>query len=105
MRSAVPKVKKRRALGGNMMHGLLLMTCLGLFLVVCKLYLDQYIEIRRLEERRVSRAQELQKRKVLLDSLEHEVEFIGTLEGVEKMAREKLKYIKTDEVIILPVEQ
>jgi cell division protein FtsB len=37
-----------------------------------------------------------------VDNLTSEVEFIASLDGIEKMAREKLKYIKEGEVIIVP---
>jgi cell division protein FtsB len=87
-----------------MVHGSLLVGCLGVFLVVCKLYLDQYAEIRRLEERREARLAELNAAREGLEHLEREVAFLGTLGGVEKLAREKLKYINRDEVIVLPVQ-
>ena len=84
---------KRRPLRTNAMHGVLLLACLVFFLVVCKMYLDQYIEIRRLEEKKAQKARELSQRRSLVATLEREVQFLG------------LKYIKPDEVIILPVEQ
>lgn len=39
-----------------------------------------------------------------INKLANEVEFIASLSGIEKMAREKLKYIKEGEVIIVPVK-
>lgn len=95
----------RRGLGATLTHGAVLMVCFALFLVVCKLYLDQYIEIRRLEERKQRRIRELVEQRSTLDAAEREVAFLGTLKGVEKLARERLKYIRHDEVIIVPIER
>lgn len=96
---------RRRGLRKALIHGAVLMVCFALFLVVCKLYLDQYIEIRRLEERKQRRIRELVEQRSTLDAAEREVAFLGTLKGVEKLARERLKYIRHDEVIIVPIER
>lgn len=83
-------------------HWIALLFCLFIFLGVCKLYLDKYIEIRKLEEKLVERKVELVTISNDVDNLSSEVEFIASLDGIEKMAREKLKYIKEGEVIIVP---
>jgi len=83
-------------------HWLALIFCFIVFLGVCKLYLDKYIEIRKLEERLAERKVELVTITNQVDDLSAEVEFIASLDGIEKMAREKLKYIKEGEVIIVP---
>ncbi len=84
-------------------HGVLLTSCFIFFLIVCKLYLDQYIDIRKLEELWKNKRCKLQEQQLKLETMQEEVAFLGTLKGVEKIAREKLKYIKRDEVIIVPV--
>ena len=95
--------RRRPRTSNSTSHGLVLTACFVLFLIVCKLYLNQYIEIRKLEERLRKKQLELSAEKLKLDKMVSEVGFLGTLEGVEKIAREKLKYIKRDEVIIVPV--
>ncbi len=96
--------RRRPRTANSTSHGLVLTACFVLFLIVCKLYLNQYIEIRKLEERHRQKQQELRAEKQKLEKMVDEVAFLGTLEGVEKIAREKLKYIKRDEVIIVPVD-
>ncbi len=83
-------------------HWLALTFCFFIFLGVCRLYLDKYIEIRKLEEKLEERKVELVTISNKVDDLSGEVEFIASLDGIEKMAREKLKYIKEGEVIIVP---
>jgi cell division protein FtsB len=68
-----------------------------------KLYIDQYIEIRRLgREVEVARThfEETQREH---EKLAEEVEYLETLEGVERLARDKLRYIRPDEVILVPL--
>lgn len=68
-----------------------------------KLYIDQYIEIRRLgREVGVARA-ELERTRREHEKLAEEVEYLETLEGVERLARDKLRYIRSDEVILIPL--
>jgi cell division protein DivIC len=78
--------------------------CIVLFVLISKLYLDQYIEIRKLE-------QKLEQEKARVGEAEHEIqrlsrelEYLRTDDGTEKVAREKLKMVRPDEVIIVPVE-
>ena len=85
-------------------HWMILVFCFCIFLVVCKLYLNKYIEIRKLEERLVEKKVELVKITNDVDNLKKEIKFIASLSGIEKMAREKLKYIKDGEIIIVPSE-
>jgi cell division protein FtsB len=65
-----------------------------------KLYIDQYIEIRRLgREVEVARVVYEKTRKEQ-ERLTEEVEYLETLEGVERLARDKLRYIRPDEVML-----
>ena len=93
----------RERSGGQASHAMILVMCFVLFLVVCKLYLAQYIEIRRLDERLSDVRRSLASEEQLLERTKKDVAFLATLDGVEKLAREKLKYIKKGEVIIVPV--
>ena len=83
-------------------HWIALTLCVVVFLGVCNLYLVKYTEIRKLEEKLAERKVELVTITNEVDNLSDEVEFIASLDGIEKMAREKLKYIKEGEVIIVP---
>lgn len=99
-----PSFNKKEKLSSSVNHSLVLGLCFLLFLVVCKLYLEQYIEIRRLEEQKVSIEIQLKKEEEELEHMKKRVAFLGTLEGIEKIARERLKYIKEEEVIVVPIE-
>jgi len=69
---------------------------------LAKLYLDQYVEIRRLRSVRATAARERQEVQGRHDRLAEEVEYLETLEGVERLARDKLRYIRREEVILVP---
>jgi len=85
-------------------HWFALTICFFVFLGVSRLYLDKYIEIRKLEEKLAGKQNEVVAIDHKINKLANEVEFIASLSGIEKMAREKLKYIKEGEVIIVPVK-
>lgn len=78
---------------------------LGVVFAIClaKLYIDQYIEIRALTRRRDQAEAELAVTRRRYQALTEEVEYLETLEGVERLARDKLRYIRPDEVILIPL--
>ena len=78
---------------------------LGVVFAIClaKLYIDQYIEIRALTKRRDRAEAELTATRKRHEALTEEVEYLETLEGVERLARDKLRYIRPDEVILVPL--
>lgn len=84
-----------------------LYTSLFVVFVLCitKLYLDQYIEIRRLRQRRGEVAAVLAEVQARHDRIAEEVEYLETLDGVERLARDKLRYIRPDEVILVPLRR
>lgn len=71
--------------------------------LLAKLYLDQYIQIRRLQERRIRVEANTAAVRLEHEKLAEEVEYLETLEGVERLARDKLRYIRPDEVILIPL--
>lgn len=78
--------------------------CIILFVLISKLYLDQYLEIRKLEQRLEQERSKVTESQQEIVRLTHELEFLRTDEGTEKIAREKLKMVKPEEIIIVPVE-
>jgi cell division protein FtsB len=78
---------------------------LGVVFAIClaKLYIDQYIEIRALAKRRDRAEAELADTRKRYEAITEEVEYLETLEGVERLARDKLRYIRPDEVILVPL--
>jgi cell division protein FtsB len=78
---------------------------LGVVFSIClaKLYIDQYIEIRALTKRRDRAEAELADTRKRYEAITEEVEYLETLEGVERLARDKLRYIRPDEVILVPL--
>ncbi len=81
----------------TMVFGVIFSICLA------KLYIDQYIQIRALGKHRNRSEQELASTKAEYDRISEEVEYLETLEGVERLARDKLRYIRPDEVILVPL--
>lgn len=78
--------------------------CIILFVLISKLYLDQYIEIRKLEAKLEQDRTKVAESEVEIQRLTRELEFLRTDEGIEKVAREKLKMVKPDEVVVVPVQ-
>lgn len=70
---------------------------------LAKLYLDQYLEIRHLRSVRAQAERQMLSVKDQHDALAEEVEYLETVEGVERLARDKLRYIRPDEVILVPL--
>jgi cell division protein FtsB len=83
----------------------MLYSAAAIVFVVClvKLYIEQYIEIDRLMKRSVVAQQEMETAKSRYEEVAEEVEYLETLEGVERLARDKLRYIRPDEVILVPL--
>ncbi len=91
-------------LSSGLFQFLFITGCIVLFVLVSKLYLDQYLEIRELDQqldRERARVEDAEREK---DRLAAELRFLRTPDGTEKIAREKLKMVRPDEVIIVPVE-
>ncbi|MBI4872919.1 MAG: septum formation initiator family protein [Candidatus Riflebacteria bacterium] len=91
------------AISSGVFQFLFITGCIVLFVLISKLYLDQYIEIRKLEQKLEQEKARVVEAGQEIDRLTQELEFLKTDEGVEKVAREKLKMVKPDEVIIVPV--
>ena len=60
-------------------------------------------EIDRLSKRSHFAEQKMKTAKSQFEELSEEVEYLETLEGVERLARDKLRYIRPDEVILVPL--
>ncbi len=88
---------------GGVLSGLSTVVVVAFGICLSKLYLDQYIEIRRLKARRTEVEAQARDTRVRWEKLAEEVEYLETLEGVERLARDKLRYIRPDEVILVPL--
>lgn len=74
-----------------------------LFVVLSKLYMDGFLEIRRQESRLAAEIHTLEESKLQLKRLDDEIALLKTDEGVEMMARDKLRFIRPDEVVVMPL--
>ncbi len=70
-------------------------------LLASKMYLRQYVEMRTLLQERARLSAELRRRRDELRKLERRNAFLASDEGVERMAREKLKYVKPGELMFV----
>ena len=75
-----------------------------LFVVISKLYMDSYLEIQRQEARLDAEQKRLTEGRASLKRVENEIALLKTDEGVEIVARDKLRFIRPDEVVILPLK-
>ena len=75
-----------------------------LFVVLSKLYMDGYAEIQRLESRLDAEKKRYAEGLGTNQRLESEISLLKTDEGVEMVARDKLRFIRPDEVVILPLK-
>ena len=75
-----------------------------LFVVISKLYMDGYAEIKRLESRFDAEKKRYSESLATNQRLESEINLLKTDEGVEMVARDKLRFIRPDEVVILPLK-
>src|SRR2546423_3832656 len=62
--------------------------CIVLFVLISKLYLDQYIEIRKLEQKLEQEKARVSEGQQEINRLSRELEFLRTDDGTEKVARE-----------------
>lgn len=90
--------------GVSLVYQLAFFTALAmLFVVISKLYMDGFLEIRRLESRLAGENQTLEENKAQLKKLDDEIALLKTDEGVEMVARDKLRFIRPDEVVVMPL--
>jgi cell division protein FtsB len=83
-------------------YQVLFATCLILLVgVIVKLYMDGHQEISRLEDRRAAEQRHLTEAKATVVRLDGEIQLLKTDEGVEIAARDKLRFIRPDEVVII----
>ena len=75
-----------------------------LFVVISKLYMDGYNEIRKLEGKLDAEQKHYDETLVGLKKIDDEISLLKTDEGVEMVARDKLRFIRPDEVVILPLK-
>lgn len=74
-----------------------------LFVVISKLYMDGFLEIQRLESRLTGEIKALEDSKQQIRNLDDEIALLKTDEGVEMVARDKLRFIRPDEVVVMPL--
>lgn len=90
---------------GHRAFGLLnVLVLIGGVTVLAGFYIEQYREIRtlsELEKEGLARREAAEER---YRKLLEEVEYYETLEGAEKLARDKLRFISPDEVILIPYQ-
>jgi cell division protein FtsB len=75
-----------------------------LFVVVSKLYMDGFQEIKRLETKHEAEQKRYTETQQTLARLENEIHLLKTDEGVEMVARDKLRFIRPDEVVVVPMK-
>ena len=74
-----------------------------LFVVVSKLYMDGYMEIAKLGAKRDAERKRYEENLATLAKLEGEIRLLKTDEGVEMVARDKLRFVRPDEVVVMPL--
>ena len=90
--------------GVSLVYQLAFFTALALlFVVISKLYMDGFLEIHRMEARLAGEEKTLEDNRVLLKRLDDEIALLKTDEGVEMVARDKLRFIRPDEVVVMPL--
>lgn len=99
-----PRDEEKLAQGQTLRQWAFLVAAIGAFLFLLHLYVRQFVEIKQLERRRDEVQATLKREQARMAKVGEEVRFLRTLEGVERLARERLKYIKRDEVVIKPVQ-
>lgn len=75
-----------------------------LFVVISKLYLDGHMEIKRLEASLQAEEQKQVDLETTAKTLDSEIRLLRTDEGVEMVARDKLRFIRPDEVVVVPLQ-
>lgn len=99
-----PRNEASLAQGHALRQWVFLVSAIAAFLFLLHLYVRQFVEIKRLERNRDEVSATLKREQARMAKVGEEVRFLRTLEGVERLARERLKYIKRDEVVIKPVK-
>lgn len=64
-------------------------------------FLNQQKLIKALESEKLKKQQEIEKLNSEIADIEEKLEYTDSLEYIEKMAREELKMVKPDEIIII----
>jgi cell division protein FtsB len=85
-------------------HTALAVAVLLLLAVISKLFIEGYMEIARLEAKREGEKKRKQEYTATLSKMESEIRLLKTDEGVEMVARDKLRFIRPDEVVIMPLK-
>jgi len=75
------------------------------FVLVSKLYFDQYLEIRRVYSKLEAEQARQNQFTDQIDGLKTRIELLKTDDGVELIAREKLRLVKSDEVLVIAIEK
>jgi cell division protein FtsB len=75
------------------------------FVVISKLYMDGHMEIQKLENELVKERARLRENLVTVRRLESEIASLTTTEGLEMVARDKLKFVRPEEVVIVPLKE
>jgi len=104
MSNRQPDPEESKGGGVSLIYQLAFFTALALlFVVISKLYMDGFLEIHRLEARLASEVAALEQQKTELKHLDEEIALLKTDEGVEMVARDKLRFIRPDEVVVMPL--
>ena len=104
MSNRQPEPEEGKGGGVSLVYQLAFFTALALlFVVISKLYMDGYLEIQRLEGRLAAENATLEDNKLQLKRLDDEIALLKTDEGVEMVARDKLRFIRPDEVVVMPL--
>ncbi len=95
----MPKVKKRRNYGKLITRLILIV---GIFSVVSTFY-DQHKEMKYLLEYESLLTQEFEALQSDVDSLKNVIEYSDEEEYIERIARERLKMVKENEILFIDV--
>lgn len=85
-------------------QAVLVVAVLLLLAVVSKLFIEGYMEIARLEAKREGEKKRSREYTATLSKMESEIRLLKTDEGVEMVARDKLRFVRPDEVVIMPLK-
>lgn len=64
-------------------------------------FINQQSAIKTLEKEKLQKQQEIEKLNSEIEDIEEKLKYTDSLEYIEKMAREELKMVKPDEIIII----
>ncbi|SCG84224.1 hypothetical protein DW1_2664 [Proteiniborus sp. DW1] len=90
---------KKRKVKKRIRAGHLIILALAVYLGIT--FFNQQREIKALEKEKLQKQQEIEKLNSEIMDIEEKLKYTDSLEYIEKMAREELKMVKPDEIIVI----